>query len=191
MDPKLPIDVTRLLRAWGSGDPEALALLTPLVYAELHRIARLYMRREASGITLQATALVNEAYLRLVDLTGVQWQDRAHFFALSAQVMRRILVDAAKARRRAKRGGGALRFSLNESVDAMSVRAIELVALDEALDGLSRFDPRKARVVEMRYFGGLSVEETAAVLGISSQSVLRDWKIARSWLMREMSRESC
>ncbi len=179
-------EITRLLTAWGGGDESALERLTPLVYGELRRLARIHMRREAPGNTLQTTALVNEAYLRLVDVTSVRWQDRAHFFAVSARMMRRILVDAAKARARVKRGGGALHFNLNESIDAAPVRARELIALDEALDSLAQFDPRKARVVEMRFFGGLSVDETAEVLKISPQSVMRDWKLAKAWLMREL-----
>ena len=182
--------ITQLLTAWGGGDEAALERLTPLVYGELRRLARIYMRGEAPGNTLQTTALVNEAYLRLVDVTNVRWQDRAHFFAVSAQMMRRILVDAAKARTRVKRGGGAVHFNLNESIDAVPARASELIALDEALDRLSQLDPRKARVVELRFFGGLSVEETAEVLKISPQSVMRDWKLAKAWLMRELTDRS-
>jgi len=180
-------EVTRLLRAWSGGDRAALEQLTPVVYAELRRMARRYMQRENPGNTLQATALVNEVFLRLVDATGVCWQDRAHFFALSAQMMRRILVDAARARGSSKRGGGAVRLELNESIDGLPEADSRLVELDEALESLGRFDARKARVVELRFFGGLSVEETAEVLKISAQSVMRDWKIARAWLMREMS----
>ena len=180
-------EVTRLLRAWGAGDQGALEHLMPLVYGELHRLAGRYMQREHPGNTLQATALVNEAYLRLVDVTGVRWEDRAHFFALSSQMMRRILVDAARARGSGKRGGGALRFNLDESIDAVPARDNQLVELDEALNALAEFDPRKATVVEMRFFGGLSVEETAEVLKISPQTVMRDWKLARAWLLRELS----
>ncbi len=181
-------EVTRLLRAWGGGDHAALDQLTPLVYRELHRMAGRYMQRVNSGNnTLQATALVNEAFLRLVDVTGVRWQDRAHFFAISAQMMRRILVDAARARGSGKRGGGAVRLDLNESIDALPEPDSRLVDLDEALESLARFDARKAKVVELRFFGGLSVEETAEVLKISPQSVMRDWKLARAWLMRELS----
>ncbi len=182
-----PSEVTRLLRAWGGGDGAALNQLTPMIYEELHRIAKRYMGRENPGGTLQTTGLVNEAYLKLVDVTGVGWQDRAHFFAVSAQIMRRILVDAARARGSRKRGGGAARLELNESIDGVPDRGDELVALDDALEALAQFDARKAKVVELRFFGGLSVEETAEVLKISPQSVMRDWKLARAWLMREMA----
>jgi RNA polymerase sigma-70 factor (ECF subfamily) len=154
----------------------------------LRRMAQRYLRRENPGNTLQPTALVHEAYLRLADVANMRWEDRAHFFAVSAQMMRRILVDAARARGTGKRGGGALHLNLNESIDGMPDRGSELIALDDALDALARLDPRKARVVEMRFFGGLSVEETAEVLKISAPSVLRDWKLARAWLMRELSR---
>ena len=164
----------------------ALEQLTPVVYAELKRMAVRYMAKERPGTSLQATALVNEAFLRLVEVDNVRWQDRAHFFAVSAQMMRRILVDAARARGSEKRGGAAVKVNLNESIDAMPDRRGHLVALDEALDALAQFDPRKAKVIEMRFFGGLSVDETAEVLKISAQSVLRDWKLARAWLMREM-----
>lgn len=180
--------VTRLLRAWCGGDRAALEQLIPLVYGELRRMARGYMRREQPGNTLQATALVNEAFLRLVDVTGVQWQDRAHFFAISAQIMRRILVGAARARGSRKRGGGVVRLDLNESIDALPDLDSRLVDLDEALESLARFDARKVKVVELRFFGGLSVKETAEVLKISSESVKRDWKFARAWLMHELSR---
>jgi len=182
-----PADITRLLQAWGGGDAGALENLTPMVYAEMRRIAARYMRRENPGNSLQATALVNEAYLRLVDLAQVRWQDRAHFFAVAAQTMRRILVDAARARAAGKRGGGAVHVNLDEALDAMPDRPGELVALDEALDGLARLDPRKAKVIEMRFFGGLTVEETAEVLKVSPDTVMRDWKMARAWLMRELT----
>ena len=188
MDTASSAEITRLLRAWGGGDQAAMEELAPLVYGELRRMAHRYLRRENPGNTLQPTALVNEAYLRLVDVNSVRWEDRAHFFAVSAQMMRRILVDAARARATGKRGGGAVHLNLNESLDAISDRGRELVALDEALDALAQLDPRKARVVEMRFFGGLTVEETAEVLKISAPSVLRDWKMARAWLMRELSR---
>jgi len=151
-------------------------------------MAHRYMRKENPGNTLQTTALVNEAYMQLVDADTVDWQDRAHFFAVSAQMMRRILVDAARARTSDKRGGAVARMSLNESIDGMEDRSSELIALDDALDALAKMDPRKARVVEMRFFGGLSVAETAAVLNISEPSVLRDWKLARAWLTREMAK---
>ncbi len=182
-----PAEVTRLLRAWGGGDGAALDQLTPLIYAELHRMAKRYMGREYPGATLQTTALLNEAYLKLVDVTGVSWQDRTHFFAVSAQIMRRILVDAARARGSQKRGGAAVRLELNESIDGVADRGEELVALDDALEALAQFDARKAKVVELRFFGGLSVEETAEALKISPQSVMRDWRLARAWLMREMA----
>ncbi len=182
-----PAEVTRLLRAWGGGDGAALNLLTPLIHEELHRIAHRYMGRENPGATLQTTALLNEAYLKLVDVTGVNWQDRAHFFAVSAQIMRRILVDAARARGSQKRGGAAVRLELNESIDGVADRGDELVALDDALEALAQFDSRKAKVVELRFFGGLTVEETAEALKMSEQSVLRDWRLARAWLMREMA----
>lgn len=183
-------DVTRLLRAWGAGNQEAMNQLAPLVYDELRRMARGYMRRENEGNSFQATALVNEAYLRLVRLDDVNWKDRAHFFAISAQTMRRILVDAARARGAGKRGGGIQRLNLRESIDGVALRDSRLVDLDEALDTLAQVDPRKAKVVEMRFFGGLSVEETAEVLGISMQSVMRDWKLARAWLIKAMARGS-
>jgi RNA polymerase sigma factor (TIGR02999 family) len=181
-------EVTHLLRAWSGGDPAALEQLMPLVYQELRRMARRYMQREQQGNTLQATALVNEAFLRLVDVSGISWQDRAHFFAISAQVMRRILVDAARARGSRKRGGEVARVDLNESVDALPELDRRLVDLDEALESLTQFDARKARVVELRFFVGLSVKEIAEVLKISAESVKRDWKLARAWLLRELSR---
>jgi RNA polymerase sigma-70 factor, ECF subfamily len=179
-------EITRLLKAWGNGDSAALEQLVPLVYVELRRLARLRMRAENLGGTLQPTALVNEAYLRLVGVTNVVWKDRVHFFAVSAQVMRRILVDAARSRASARRGGPAPRFNLDEDLDASPRRARELIALDDSLTALTQLDPRKARVIELRFFGGLSVEETAAVMKISSQSVLRDWKLAKAWLSAEM-----
>lgn len=189
-----PAEVTVLLRSWGQGDQAALERLTPLVYTELHRMARRYMRNERVGNTLQTTALVNEAYLRLVDIKNAAWQDRAHFFALSAQLMRRILVDRARARVSAKRGGGK-RADHSSAVDfdAMpdpgSQKGQDVIALDDAMKELEKIDPRKARMIELRFFGGLSVEETAQVLKISAQSVLRDWKLSKAWLLREMSRE--
>lgn len=185
-------EITGLLKAWAGGDPAALENLMPLVYDELRRRARRYMADQNAGITLQATALVNEAFLHLVAADAragnAQWHDRVHFFAVSAKAMRRILVDAARARGSEKRGGALARVDLNESIDGMANRGRELLALDDALDALEKFDARKAQVIEMRFFGGLSVAETAAVLKISEQSVLRDWKLARAWLMAEMSR---
>uniref|UniRef100_Q01P44 RNA polymerase, sigma-24 subunit, ECF subfamily n=1 Tax=Solibacter usitatus (strain Ellin6076) TaxID=234267 RepID=Q01P44_SOLUE len=180
-------EITRLLQAWGGGDTAALESLTPLVYAELRRMARRSMRHENPGHTLQPTALVHEAYLRLVDIAQDQWQDRAHFFAVAAQTMRRILVDGARARMAGKRGGEAVHVNLNESIDAMPDHGSQLVALDDALEALAQLDSRKAKVIEMRFFGGLSVEETAEVLKISPETVMRDWKMARAWLMRELA----
>jgi RNA polymerase sigma factor (TIGR02999 family) len=194
------VDITGLLKAWGAGDQAALDLLVPLVYAELHRMARRQMRNERTGNTLQTTALVNQAYLRLVDAKNAVWNDRVHFFAVSAQIMRRILVDAARSRASAKRGGPGQRLNLEEDLDASPQRAPELILLDDSLHALEQMDPRKARVIELRFFGGLNVEETAAVLKISPQSVMRDWKLAKAWLYREMgakqtsadrSREKC
>ncbi|HVP00030.1 MAG TPA: sigma-70 family RNA polymerase sigma factor [Bryobacteraceae bacterium] len=187
MDRDAPLEVTSLLKAWAGGDTGALERLTPLVYEELRRLAGHYMAKERQGNSLQATALVNEAFLRLVKIDHIPWQDRAHFFAVSAQLMRRILVDAARARASEKRGGAAVKLDLHESIDAMPDRPAQMVALDEALDALASIDPRKAKVVELRFFGGLSVEETAEVLKISAASVLRDWKLARAWLMRELA----
>jgi RNA polymerase sigma factor (TIGR02999 family) len=180
------VEVTGLLKAWSAGDQAALDRLVPLVYAELHRMARRQMRNEGAGNTLQTTALVNQAYLRLVDAKNVVWTDRVHFFAVSAQIMRRILVDAARSRVSAKRGGRAPRLNLDEDLDASPQRARELIVLDDSLNALQQMDPRKARVIELRFFGGLSVEETAAVLKISPQSVMRDWKLAKAWLYREI-----
>jgi RNA polymerase sigma-70 factor, ECF subfamily len=190
MSRESPAEITRLLRAWGNGDQAALDELTPMVYGELRRMAAQVMDRENPGNSLQPTALVHEAYLRLVHVGDVGWQDRTHFFAVSARMMRRIMVDSARARATGKRGGGTIRIKLDESLDTIGERAPELVALDDALEALARFDVRKARVVEMRFFGGLSVEETAVVLRISDESVKRDWKLARAWLMREMGARS-
>jgi RNA polymerase sigma factor (TIGR02999 family) len=179
-------DVTRLLRAWGGGDPAALDQLTPVIYAELRRRAHSYMKNERPGHTLQTTALANEAWLRLVNVAAVDWKDRAHFFAIAAQMMRRILVDGARARGREKRGGSAQRIDLDQIPDISSRRDPELIAIDDALQTLAGLDPRKARVIELRFFGGLSVEETAEVLKIHEQTVLRDWRLARVWLLREI-----
>jgi RNA polymerase sigma factor (TIGR02999 family) len=184
------LELTRLLKAWGDGDTQAFEQLVPLVYAELRRLARRYMVQERGLRTLQATALANEAYLRLVDAASVRWQDRVHFFAVCAQIMRRILIDAARARGSKKRGGSVQRLKLDDDLAVTPQRSHELVALDEALTALAEFDARKARVVELRFFGGLSVEETAAVVKVSPQSVLRDWKLAKAWLMRELRRET-
>ena len=188
MDAPLPQEVTQLLRDWSEGDKEALDRLTPLVYDELRRIASRYMRRERPDHTLQTTALVNEAYLRLVDQKNVRWQDRAHFFAVSAQVMRNILVDHARSRRYLKRGGEARKLVLDEGAIMSPERASDLVALDDALNSLAAVDSRKSRVVELKYFGGLSVEDIAEVMKISSITVRRDWRAAKAWLYREISR---
>jgi RNA polymerase sigma-70 factor (ECF subfamily) len=187
--PSADIDVSALLRAWGDGDQDALHALTPIVYEELHRLARHYMRRERSGHSLQATALVNEAYMRLADYTRMQWQDRAHFFAVSAQVMRRILVDHAR-RHNVKRGRGIQCVSLEDvAVVAPNEDAeTDLVALDQALIGLTRIDPRKAQIVEMRFFGGLTVEEIGEVLKVSPGTIKRDWRAAKAWLYQELTR---
>ena len=187
--PGADTDVSALLRAWSEGDQNALHTLTPIVYEELHRLARDYMRRERSGHSLQATALVNEAYMRLADYTRMQWQDRAHFFAVSAQAMRRILVDHAR-RHNVKRGRGVQHVSLEDvAVVAPGEDAeTDLVALDEALIGLTRIDPRKAQIVEMRFFGGLTVEEIGGVLKVSPGTVKRDWRAAKAWLYQELTR---
>jgi RNA polymerase sigma factor (TIGR02999 family) len=180
-------EITVLLRAWGDGDGSALDRLAPMVYNELRSIAHCHMLREKQGQTLQTTALVNEAYLRLVDVKNISWQDRAHFYAVSAQMMRRILVDGARTRLREKRGGGLQRLSFDEVLDEQRPRDRELVAIDDALAELARMDERKSRVIELRFFGGLSVEETAAVLKISPQSVMRDWKLAKAWMALQLN----
>jgi len=178
-------DITTLLKAWSDGDQTALEKLTPIVYKELHRLAGRYMKGERPGHSLQTTALVNEAYMRLVDYKRMEWQNRAHFFAVSAQLVRRILVEHAR-RRNLKRGGGIRHVSLDEVAVTGSGRSADLVALDDALNTLARLDPRKERVVEMRFFGGLSVEETAEVLKVSPVTVMRDWSTAKAWLYREL-----
>jgi RNA polymerase sigma-70 factor, ECF subfamily len=179
-------DVSALLRAWSDGDQSALERLTPLVYRELHRLARRYMRRERPGHSLQTTALVNEAYMRLVDYERMQWQNRTHFFAVSAQLMRRILVEHAR-RHNLKRGGGVQHVSLEEAAVVGGGHDADLVALDDAMMALARIDPRKVQVVEMRFFGGLDVEETAEVLKVSTVTVKRDWRAAKLWLYRELT----
>lgn len=187
-----PQAVTEWLIAWSQGDEAALNQLIPLVHEELRRLAKRYMRRERGqrpGHTLQTTALVNEAYLRLIDASQVQWQNRAHFFAISARLMRRILVDYARAHSYAKRGGGAQHIQLDEAAVFTKESALDLVALDDALAALTRIDERKTRVIELRFFGGLSVEETAEVLKVSPDTVMRDWRLAKSWLLRELSGE--
>ena len=184
--PQSASDISVLLRAWSDGDQGALDRLTPIVYDELRRLARRYMRGERPGQSLQATALVNEAYTRLVDYRQMQWQDRAHFFAVSAQLMRRILVEHAR-RHNLKRGAGIQHVSLDEAAVVRGDEDTDFVALDDAMNALSRIDPRKVQVVEMRFFGGLSVEETAEVLKVSPITVKRDWRAARSWLFRELT----
>jgi RNA polymerase sigma factor (TIGR02999 family) len=179
-------DVTALLRAWSDGDQAALARLTPIVYDELRRLARRYMKRERAGHSLQTTALVNEAYLRLVDYTRMHWQDRAHFLAVSAQAMRRILVDHAR-RRNVKRGAAVEHVSLDEAVVVSRDRSSDFVSLDDALNALAERAPRKAQVVELRFFGGLTVDETAEVLHVSAITVMREWKTAKAWLYRELT----
>ena len=183
-------DVTAILRAWTGGDERALDRLLPVLYEELRRTARAYMRRERSGHTLQTTALVNEVFLRLVDIHQVQWHDRVHFLTMAAQLMRRILVDHARRRGYRKRGGGERPVPLDESALISPGWSPHFVAVDDALNGLAKQDARKAKVVEMRFFGGLSVEETAAALNVSSQTVLRDWSLAKAWLRREMTQAS-
>jgi RNA polymerase sigma-70 factor, ECF subfamily len=187
-DEKRPLagEVSGLLRAWSGGDREALDRLTPVVYEELRRLARAYLRREPAGHSLQTTALVNEAYMRLVDYKRMEWRNRAHFFAVSAQLMRRILVEYAR-RHNLKRGGGVQHVSLEAVAEVGSGRAADLLALDEALKALARLDSRKAQVIEMRFFGGLSVEETAEVLKVSPVTVMRDWSTAKAWLYRELT----
>ena len=180
--------MTQLLVAWSGGDRAALDELAPLVYDELRRIARRHMKREREGHTLQTTALVNEAYMRLIDQREVRWQNRAHFFAIAARMMRRILIDHARGRHYEKRGGGAPHVALDEAAELSDGRAAEMVALDEALDALAALDERKGRVVEMRFFGGLSAEEIAEVLGVSPDTVAREWRRAKAWLHREMQR---
>jgi RNA polymerase sigma factor (TIGR02999 family) len=181
-------DITSLLLAWNAGDSEALARLIPLVQDELHRLAHSYIARERPGHTLQTTALLNEAYMRLVDSSRVRWQNRAHFFAVSAQLMRRILVDFARARQKRKRGGDLVHVSLDEAPEISRERSPDLIALDDALQALASLDERKSKVVELRFFGGLSVEETAEVLNVSPITVMRDWGFAKVWLLRELDR---
>ena len=183
-------EITALLEAWGGGDKSALDRLMPLVYDELRHLAHRYMSHERPGHTLQTTALVNEAYLRLVNWKEVRWENRAHFFAASAQMMRRILVDFARERQYLKRGAGALQVSLGEAAALTECKSSDLVALDEALTALFEVDQRKGQVVEMRFFGGLSVKEAAAVLKVSEETVMRDWRLAKVWLLRELGRGS-
>ena len=184
-----PQEITQLLLAWNEGDESALEKLVPLVYNELRRLARRRVRLERPDHTLQTTALINEAYLRLVDVRNVHWQNRAHFFALCARLMRRILVDYARTRQYAKRGGGAQPISLEQSPPVALERSQDLVAVDDALHALAEIDARKAQVVELRFFGGLTAEETAEVLKVCPETVRRDWKLAKVWLLRELSAE--
>ena len=186
MTPESPSDITSLLVDWSNGDQSALDKLLPLVEKELHRLAHSYMRREDPDHTLQTTALVNEAYLKLIDQKKTRWQNRAHFFGIAARIMRRILMNYARDQQRLKRGGGAIQVSLSEVAVISLNKSTDLLALDEALERLAETDERKARVVELRYFGGLSVAETAEVLGISEITVLRDWKFAKAWLLRDI-----
>jgi RNA polymerase sigma-70 factor (ECF subfamily) len=181
------VEVTQLLRAWGDGDDHALDKLTPLVESELHRLAHRYMARENPGHTLQTTALVNEVYLKLVNVQDMTWQDRAHFFAISARMMRHILTDFARSRNFQKRGGAAVHVTLDEALMVSPAQGADIVALDDALRQLAAVDSRKSQVVELRFFGGLSLEETAEALKISRETVIRDWKFAKVWLLRELS----
>jgi RNA polymerase sigma factor (TIGR02999 family) len=185
-----PQEVTQLLVDWGNGNQAALDRLMPVVYTELRQLAHQYMRRERPGHTMQTTALIHEAYLRLVDQNQVRWQHQAHFFGIAARLMRQILIEHARSRTRAKRGGGVGTISLDEAAIVSQARATELLALDDALERLATIDPRKSQVVELRFFGGLSVEEAAQVLNIAPNTVLRDWRMAKAWLRREISHES-
>jgi len=181
--------ITQLLKQWSDGDAEVLDDLMPLVYVELRRQASGYLRRERSNHTLQPTALINEVYLKLIDQRDVKWQNRAHFFAIAAQAMRRILVDYARERKREKRGGAAENLPLDEALTIVSQeKSVDLVALDEALDKLAQFDERQAKVVELRYFSGLSIDETAEVLGVSNVTIRRDWNMAKAWLLQEITK---
>jgi len=182
-----PTEITKLLRAWSGGDPAALDRLTEQVYGELRMMARRHMKNERAGNTLQTTALVHEVYVRLVDQTKIEWRERAQFFAMAAQMMRRILVDAARARKAEKRGGLAVKVNIDETALLSTAPGRAVLALDEALTSFSEFAPRQARVVELRYFGGLTEEEIVAALNISPRTVRRDWDLARSWLLRELS----
>ncbi len=179
--------VTKLLKDWGAGDESVPDKLMPLVYGELRRLAHQYMRREKPGHTLQTSALVNEAYVRLVDQSKIQWESRAHFFGIAARLMRQILVDHARRQNFAKRGGGAIRVSLNEATNVAQEQSASVMALDDALNRLEKIDPRKSRIVELRFFGGMSIEETAEALKVSPGTVMRDWTFARAWLQKEMT----
>ena len=189
VSPQSSKEITRLLVAWSDGDDAALNQLAPLIHAELHRLAHQYMSRERPGHVLQTSALINEAYLRLIDWKNVRWQNRAHFFGVAAQLMRRILVDFARDRQYLKRGGGVFQVSLSEAASFVVQRSADFVALDEALKALAEIDPRKVKVVEMRFFAGLSVEEVAELLNVSKETVIRDWRLAKVWLLRELDAE--
>lgn len=190
MSPNSDVEPTELLRAWNQGDESALDKLIPLVYDELYRLARRYMRHERPDHTLQATSLVNEAYLRLIDVNRIEWRNRTHFLALAAQTMRRILVEFARNRNRQKRGGGAVQVSLDDVPEPPDSKKYDFVALNDALSALATFDSRMSQVVELRFFGGLTVDETADVLKVSPETVMRDWKTAKAWLLREIRRRS-
>jgi RNA polymerase sigma factor (TIGR02999 family) len=181
-------DITELLNAWSAGDSSAIDKLAPLVYAQLHKVAHRQLRRERQEHTLNSTALVHEAYLKLVGQKDTSWQDRAHFFAIGGRIMRRILVDYARASHREKRGGGAVMLALDEHLDAAGEKSLQLIALDDALNDLERLDPQQSRVVELRFFAGLSIDETAEALHVSKATVNRDWVTARAWLLREIRR---
>ncbi len=188
--PSSPKEVTQLLADWRGGSHQALEELMPLVYQELHRLADHYLRRERVGHTLQATALINEAYLRIINQEAVNWQNRAHFFGVAAQMMRRILVDHARSHLYAKRGGGAQKLTINEALDVpQQERDLDLVALDDALQRLEQIDPQQSKIIELRFFGGLTIEETAEVLGISPATIKREWNWAKAWLYRELKNE--
>ena len=189
MQPQSSKEITRLLVAWSDGDESALHQLAPIIHSELHRLAHHYMSRERPGHLLQTSALVNEAYVRLIDWKNVRWQNRAHFFGVAAQLMRRILVDFARERQYLKRGGGALQVSLSEAASFVVQRSVDFVALDEALNALAEMDPRKVQVVEMRFFAGLSDDEVAELLNVSKETVMRDWRLAKVWLLRQLEGE--
>ena len=190
MDENASSQITALLVAWKAGDGEALQRLISVVYPEMRKIARVHLARRSGGQTFESAALANEAYLRLIRAKGLECKDRAHFFAVCAQIIRRVLVDHARNRRRIKRGGGAVEVTLDEAFLPTRIDAVDVLALDEALESLSRIDARKCRVVELRFFGGLSVEESAEVLQVSPETVMRDWKMARAWLYRELTRDA-
>ena len=190
MDENASSQITALLVAWKAGDGEALQRLISVVYPEMRKIARVHLARRSGGQTFESAALANEAYLRLIRAKGLECEDRAHFFAVCAQILRRVLVDHARNRRRIKRGGGAVEVTLDEAFLPTRIDAIDVLALDEALESLSRIDARKCRVVELRFFGGLSVEESAEVLQVSPETVMRDWKMARAWLYRQLTRDA-